>query len=124
MGGRSSATLRGRGGAAGAHSKIAPRPSPPPQGGGAWRHDYAITNVEYTEFERLGIADVAVDEASNTSVFPANTNILYVGLDAAREKVEAAVAAGGGDVLPGLIFNMKKKVRRGRTPPGGWGRKL
>ncbi|KAI8474308.1 MAG: hypothetical protein J3K34DRAFT_465788 [Monoraphidium minutum] len=96
------------------------------KGDGSWSYDYAITNVEYTEFERLGIRDVAVDEASNHSVFPANTNILYasnhsvfpantnilyVGLDAARRKVEAAVAAGGGDVLPGLIFNMKKKVK-------------
>lgn len=91
---------------------------PPPQGGGRWRYDYAITNVEYTEFERLGIEDVAV-EGSNHSVFPANTNILYVGLDAARAKVEAAVAAGGGDVLPGLIFNMKKKVRGGGWRRGG-----
>jgi hypothetical protein len=24
--------------------------------------------------------------------------------------VEAAVAAGGGEVMPGLIFNLKKKV--------------
>lgn len=94
--------------------------SPPiPQGGGRWVYDYAITNVEYTEFERLGIEDVAV-EGSNHSVFPANTNILYVGLERARRQVEAAVAAGGGDVLPGLIFNMKKKVR-GECVGWRWG---
>jgi hypothetical protein len=106
-----------------------PRPPPPPpktpknQGGGSWAYEYAITNVEYTEFERLGIEDVAV-EGSNHSVFPANTNILYVGLDAARAQVEAAVAAGGGDVLPGLIFNMKKKVHSGGGSGGEGGEGL
>ena len=44
------------------------------------RYSYRVTNVEYTEFERLGVADSSVDEDSNTSVFPANTNVLYVGL--------------------------------------------
>jgi hypothetical protein len=79
--------------------------------GGSWQFDYAITNVEYTEFERLGITDQPMHEGSNHSAFPANTNILYVGLAAARAAVEAAVAAGGGEVMPGLIFNLKKKVR-------------
>lgn len=45
---------------------------------GQWR--YRVTNVEYTEFERLGMADASIDEASTQSVFPANTNVLYVGL--------------------------------------------
>jgi hypothetical protein len=79
--------------------------------GGSWQYDYAITNVEYTEFERLGITDQPMHEGSNHSAFPANTNILYVGLAAARAAVQAAVAAGGGEVLPGLIFNLKKKVK-------------
>lgn len=43
-----------------------------------WR--YRVTNVEYTEFERLGVADASIDEESNHSVFPANTNVIYVGL--------------------------------------------
>jgi hypothetical protein len=63
-----------------------------------------------TEFERLGINDQPLHEGSDHSAFPANTNILYVGLGAVRAAVEAAIAAGGGDVLPGLIFNLKKKV--------------
>jgi hypothetical protein len=79
--------------------------------GGSWQYDYAITNVEYTEFERLGITDQPKDEGSNHSAFPANTNILYVGLAAARAAVESAIAAGGEEVLPGLIFNLKKKVK-------------
>ena len=97
-----------------------PRPSQSPtshsqsnqqkQGGGRHRFEYAVTNVEYTEFARLGIEDVAAEAGSNHSAFPANTNILYVGLEAARKKVDEAVAAGGSGVLPGLIFNMAKKV--------------
>lgn len=39
-----------------------------------------MTNVEYTEFERLGFADEQAAEGSNLSKFPANTNVLYVGL--------------------------------------------
>lgn len=63
------------------------------------------------EFERLGISDQPLHEGSSQSAFPANTNILYVGLGAVRAAVDAAIAAGGGEVLPGLIFNLKKKVR-------------
>lgn len=85
--------------------------------GGSWQYDYAITNVEYTEFERLGITDQPMHEGSTHSAFPANTNILYVGLAAARAAVDAAVKAGGGDVMPGLIFNLKKKVRGGQQDP-------
>lgn len=64
----------------------------------------------HTEFERLGISDQPLHEGSSQSAFPANTNILYIGLSTVRSAVEAAIAAGGGDVLPGLIFNLKKKV--------------
>lgn len=74
-------------------------------------HEYGITNIEYTEFERLGISDVAVSDGSNTSCFPANTNILYIGLLAAQIAVQKGTQEGGGAALPGLIFNMKKKVK-------------
>lgn len=77
---------------------------------GAHTYEYGVTNVEYTEFERLGVSDVAA-EGSEHSVFPANTNILYVGLAAVRAAVEAAMRAGGRNLMPGLIFNLKKKVR-------------
>jgi UTP---glucose-1-phosphate uridylyltransferase len=81
--------------------------------------EYVITNVEYTEFEKLGMSDVPLEAGSATSAFPANTNILYVGLEAARRAVDAAVAAGGSDVLPGLIFNLKKKVAYADPLRGG-----
>jgi hypothetical protein len=45
---------------------------------------YGITNIEYTEFKRLGIRDEAQSEGSRLSVFPANTNVLYLGLQARR----------------------------------------
>lgn len=49
------------------------------QGGGVG-YEYGITNIEYTEFKRLGIADEAQSEGSALSVFPANTNVLYLSL--------------------------------------------
>jgi hypothetical protein len=81
--------------------------------------EYVMTNVEYTEFEKLGMSDVPLEEGSATSAFPANTNILYVGLEAAQTAVERAVQAGGSDVLPGLIFNLKKKVAYADPLRGG-----
>lgn len=60
--------------------------------GPRYRYSYRVTNVEYTEFERLGIVDSSVDEASNHSVFPANTNVLYVGLPVRQARRRAASA--------------------------------
>lgn len=74
-------------------------------------HEYGVTNIEYTEFERLGISDVPKSENSNKSCFPANTNILYIGLEEALRAVEKGAREGGGAALPGLIFNMRKKVK-------------
>lgn len=51
-----------------------------------------MTNVEYTEFERLGMADASIDEASTQSVFPANTNVLYVGLQVGARAAPAKAA--------------------------------
>ncbi|KAG2430555.1 hypothetical protein HXX76_010074 [Chlamydomonas incerta] len=79
--------------------------------GGRYVFEYGVTNVEYTEFEKLGLSDEAVSAGSKTSVFPANTNVLYVGLKGARAVVAEAVARGdGAQLLPGLIFNLNKKV--------------
>ena len=58
-----------------------------------------MTNVEYTEFERLGMADSSIDEASTQSVFPANTNVLYVGLQvSARGQGRLPRATCGAEV--------------------------
>ena len=42
-------------------------------------HSFNMTNVEYTEFDRLGIQDEGESE-TGISLFPANTNVLYIGL--------------------------------------------
>lgn len=55
------------------------RPGGAAAGKGAWEYEYGVTNVEYTEFQRLGIDDVATEAGGTESCFPANTNILYVG---------------------------------------------
>lgn len=47
---------------------------------GQTEHAYNVTNVEYTEFEKQGICDVPASPGSQYSCFPANTNVLYVGL--------------------------------------------
>ena len=47
---------------------------------GRTEHAYNVTNVEYTEFEKQGICDVPAAPGSQYSCFPANTNVLYVGL--------------------------------------------
>jgi len=94
-------------------------PLSPEEGQDEDEEEYVMTNVEYTEFEKLGMSDRPLEAGSATSAFPANTNILYVGLEAARRAVDEAVAAGGGDVLPGLIFNLKKKVAYADPLRGG-----
>ena len=40
--------------------------------------EYCLTNIEYTEFKRLGIKDIPESPGSSYSQFPANTNILFV----------------------------------------------
>ena len=51
--------------------------------GRGWEWAYNVANVEYTEFERLGVPDEAAAGGA-LSRFPANTNVLYVGLQACR----------------------------------------
>ena len=69
---------------------------------GRWQYDYGLTNIEYTEFDRLGITDQpleGVSGAAQLSVFPANTNVLYVGLQAAEalvQSVRSCLAGGDG----------------------------
>lgn len=69
-----------------------------------------ISNVEYTEFTKHGIEDKAVN-GSNHSLFPANTNVLYLGLEHVKRKVEQSVREGTTDaILPGMILNLNKSI--------------
>eukprot|EP00850_Spirogloea_muscicola_P007041 SM000034S12795 [mRNA] locus=s34:807597:812161:+ [translate_table: standard] len=72
---------------------------------GTW--EYGVTCIEYTEFDKLGIADVPVSSGSMQSQYPANTNVLYVDLEA----VERVATSKGPAALPGLIMNLKKQIK-------------
>lgn len=80
---------------------------------GSW--EYGVSNVEYTEFDRIGFSDAADETSPSTSRFPANTNILYVDLSA----VQGALRAVPESALPGMIFNRKKKVSFRDAADGG-----
>lgn len=54
--------------------------------GRGWEWAYNVANLEYTEFERLGVPDEAA-AGSALSRFPANTNVLYVGLQARHSRL-------------------------------------
>lgn len=64
---------------------------------------YCITNIEYTQLHKAGIAEEPVSEGSPYSVFPANTNILFADLSA----IEKALKKNS---LPGLLLNMKTTI--------------
>lgn len=69
-----------------------------------------ITNVEYTEFTRLGIEDKG-ENGSSHSLFPANTNVLYLGLEHIEKMVTQGVCSGTTEaILPGMILNTSKEI--------------
>ncbi|KAJ1263295.1 hypothetical protein BS78_09G172500 [Paspalum vaginatum] len=71
---------------------------------GLW--SYGITCIEYTEFEKYGIPEPTVTTGSSQVSFPANTNILYVDLQA----VEEVGSRKNASCLPGMVLNLKKAV--------------
>ncbi len=60
----------------------------------------AVTNVEYCDFEKNGIQDKPRDETSPFSLFPSNTNILFVDLEAVQEAIQLLP-------FPGLLVNFR-----------------
>jgi len=60
----------------------------------------AVTNVEYCDFEKCGIEDKPKDEGSPFSLFPSNTNILFVDLKAVEEAIQTMP-------FPGLLVNFR-----------------
>ncbi|CAN6332751.1 unnamed protein product [Urochloa humidicola] len=71
---------------------------------GLW--SYGITCIEYTEFEKYGIPEPTVTTGSSQVSYPANTNILYVDLQA----VEEVGSRKNASCLPGMVLNLKKAV--------------
>lgn len=65
--------------------------------------EYRISNVEYTEFKSRGIKDVPEPPDSPYSLYPANTNILFVDVTMIREILPQCP-------IPGMLINMKNTV--------------
>lgn len=63
--------------------------------------EYTLTNIEYCDFQKYGIADEAVKEESSFSKYPSNTNLLFIDLAAIEEALEETP-------IPGMLVNLKK----------------
>ena len=61
---------------------------------------YTISNIEYTNFGVYGIQDVACQPASPYSLYPANTNILFIDLESIRKTLDDCT-------IPGMLINLK-----------------
>lgn len=61
---------------------------------------YCLTNIEYPEFAEKGIDDIAATPKGVFSIFPANTNILFVSIPAIQKAIHSCP-------LPGPLINMK-----------------
>lgn len=76
-------------------------------------YTYGVSNVEYTEFDKYGLEDDSRDDGSvdesgrAVSIFPANTNVLYVAIPAVRDVLSREGVAS----LPGMIINLNKKAK-------------
>lgn len=66
-------------------------------------YEYRLTNIEYTEFTKYGIQDLPSEPESPYSAFAANTNILFVDLEAVRQAIQRCP-------VPGMLINMKTKA--------------
>ncbi|CAN6587679.1 unnamed protein product [Malus baccata var. baccata] len=71
---------------------------------GRWA--YGLSCIEYTEFDKFGIADGPRSRNRLQAEFPANTNILYVDLPSA----ESVGSSKSGNSLPGMVLNVKKPI--------------
>lgn len=72
------------------------------QKSGVW--NYALTNIEYTEFKRIGVQDIPKSEGSPYSKFPTNTNILFADIAEIENKQKECR-------IPGMTINMKTKFK-------------
>lgn len=71
---------------------------------------YSLTNIEYTDFTKRGIKDIPDQEGGEYSLFPANTNILFVDL----KEIQSLVSRCS---VPGMLINLKSKALY-RSPDG------
>ena len=74
--------------------------------GEGYEYAYNVTNVEYTEFGRLGVSDECLDGSSQYSRYPANTNVLYIGLKVSTPVIQPAIPMECGDTVCACCFGM------------------
>lgn len=65
--------------------------------------EYRLTNIEYTEFAKKGIGEEPTHPGSPYSMYPTNTNILFIDIQSVRHALKECP-------IPGQIINMKSKV--------------
>jgi len=78
------------------------------------KYSYGVSNIEYTELERLGLSDKPSENGANESAFPANTNVLYIGLKHIKEALMRTPRAA----FPGMLINLTKPVLENGTKGG------
>lgn len=66
--------------------------------------DYKITNIEYTDFVKMGVQETPLEKESPFSLYPANTNIFVVAFKAIQQIVKAHPTP------PGQLINMKTTI--------------
>ena len=81
-----------------------------------WTGEYAygVSNIEYTELARLGLDDKPSDTNGNESAYPANTNVLFIGLKQIRQTLLSSSRAA----FPGMLINLTKPVLENGTKGG------
>jgi hypothetical protein len=66
-------------------------------------YDYSLTNIEYTDFAQKGIGEIPAQPGSSFSIYPTNTNILFVDIPSIQKVLKICP-------IPGQLVNMKSKV--------------
>ena len=61
-----------------------------------------LSNVEYCDFEKYGIQDVPKYENESFSLFPSNTNLLFVDLNAVKKVISKVP-------FPGMLINFREE---------------
>ncbi|MBS0621774.1 MAG: UTP--glucose-1-phosphate uridylyltransferase [Verrucomicrobia bacterium] len=65
--------------------------------------EHGISDIEYVQFSQYGLQDAPVSQGSLYSQYPANTNILFLELNAIAGQAKQ-------HPLPGLLINMKNET--------------
>lgn len=65
--------------------------------------EYRLTNIEYTDFSQRGVGEEPAKKGSPYSVFPTNTNILFVHIPSIQQALKDCP-------IPGKLINLKSKV--------------